>query len=136
MEKWATGPRRRLAKILKSQHTVTLWCTSYQGSDFREILADFKEHGVPAAKWIEHRLQQGELPKKKIAFQVSLSLLVHTHTHTHTHTHILSQVLQDLLLLQLSLSLSLAHTHTHTNTHFRYCWTCCCWRRQTDTCCI
>ena len=25
MGKWATGPRRRLAKILKSQHTVTLW---------------------------------------------------------------------------------------------------------------
>ena len=41
--------------------------------DRRQTSSDFKEHGVPAAKWIEHRLQQGELPKKQIALQVCLN---------------------------------------------------------------
>ena len=34
--------------------------------DRSQTSSEFKEHGVPAAKWIEHRLQQGELPKKTV----------------------------------------------------------------------
>ena len=44
--------------------------------DRSQTSSEFEEHGVPAAKWIEHRLQQGELPKRQMAMQVLLDLLL------------------------------------------------------------
>ena len=55
---------------------VTVGAGAGSMGDRSQTSSQFQDHGVPAAKWIEHRLQQGELPKKQIALQVYVSFVV------------------------------------------------------------
>lgn len=141
--------------------SVTLQVTSCCTSRTLQTSSDFKDHGVPAAKWIEHRLQQVSLSLSlfNIVFNRSLSPvslatgLSLSRLACNRSLNLLSASLFPLCISSPALCARTPResSENHSSNSItpsgnresfqgsrsrcRCCWIYCCWQKVTGTCC-